>query len=276
MTEINFIDGQALTPSSFGETNAQTGVWQPKKYAGTYGTNGFYLPFTDNSALTSGSNAGLGKDFSGNGNYWNTNNISLTSGSTYDSMTDVPTLTSATASNFCVMNPLDKGTASIIAGGNLNYTTDSSTNHSLARATFGVSSGKWYWEVLANSTSSANTIGIANQSASLSQYAGANANSWGWDSLGSTYYNGSPTTYGATWGSGDVLGVALDMDAGTITFYKNGTSQGQAYSSITGTIFPALSDGGSATTANFSINFGQRPFAYTPPTGFVALNTFNL
>jgi hypothetical protein len=50
LTEINFIDGQALTPSSFGETNAITGVWQPKKYAGTYGTNGFYLNFSDNSA----------------------------------------------------------------------------------------------------------------------------------------------------------------------------------------------------------------------------------
>ncbi|NBT49269.1 MAG: hypothetical protein EBT07_15905, partial [Actinobacteria bacterium] len=91
LTEINFVNGQALDPSSFGSTNATTGVWQPAGYSGSYGTNGFYLPFTDNSALTSGSNAGLGKDFSGNGNYWNTNNISITSGSTYDSMTDVPT-----------------------------------------------------------------------------------------------------------------------------------------------------------------------------------------
>ena len=103
---IHFIDGQALTPSSFGETSSTTGVWQPKRYSGTYGTNGFYLPFTDNSALTSGSNAGLGKDFSGNGNYWNTNNISITSGSTYDSMTDVPTLTSATQANYPVLNPI--------------------------------------------------------------------------------------------------------------------------------------------------------------------------
>jgi dienelactone hydrolase len=51
---------------------------------------------------------GLGKDFSGNGNYFTTNNISITTGSTYDSMTDVPTLTSATASNFAVVNPLNK------------------------------------------------------------------------------------------------------------------------------------------------------------------------
>jgi len=100
LAEVNFIDGQALTPSSFGSTNSTTGVWQPAAYTGTYGTNGFYLPFTDNSALTTSSNVGLGKDFSGNGNYWTTNNISITAGVTYDSMTDVPTLTSATAANF--------------------------------------------------------------------------------------------------------------------------------------------------------------------------------
>jgi hypothetical protein len=103
--EINFIDGQALTPSSFGSTNTLTGVWQPARYTGTYGTNGFYLPFTDNSALTTSSNVGLGRDYSGNGNYWTTNNISITAGVTYDSMTDVPTLTSATAANFAVLNP---------------------------------------------------------------------------------------------------------------------------------------------------------------------------
>jgi hypothetical protein len=104
LAEINYIDGQALTPSSFGSTNALTGVWQPAPYTGTYGTNGFYLPFTDNSALTTSSNVGLGRDYSGNGNYWTTNNISITAGVTYDSMTDVPTLTSATASNFPVLN----------------------------------------------------------------------------------------------------------------------------------------------------------------------------
>ena len=101
LTEINFIDGQQLTPSSFGQADSQTGVWQPKKYAGTYGTNGFYLPFTDNSGATSTT---IGKDFSGNGNNWTPNNISVTAGSTYDSMTDVPTLTSATAANYAVLN----------------------------------------------------------------------------------------------------------------------------------------------------------------------------
>jgi hypothetical protein len=101
LAEINFIDGQALTPNSFGTFNSY-GVWQPITYGGSYGTNGFYLPFSNNASTTT-----LGYDFSPNGNNWTTNNISLTAGATYDSMTDVPTLTSATAANYCVYaNPL--------------------------------------------------------------------------------------------------------------------------------------------------------------------------
>ncbi len=106
MTEINFIDGQALTPSSFGETDAITGVWKPKKYTGTYGTNGFFLNFSDNSNNTA---ATIGKDYSGNGNNWTPNNISVTSGSTYDSMLDVPTLWADGGNgrgNYAVVNPL--------------------------------------------------------------------------------------------------------------------------------------------------------------------------
>ena len=80
MTEINFIDGQALDPTYFGEYNEDTGVWQPKKYGGAYGTNGFYLNFSDNTSTTT-----LGYDTSGNSNNWTANNISVTSGATYDS-----------------------------------------------------------------------------------------------------------------------------------------------------------------------------------------------
>ena len=87
LTETNFVDGQALTSSSFGEYDTITGVWKPKKYTGTYGTNGFYLNFSDNSASTA---ATIGKDYSGNGNNWTPNNISVTAGVTYDSMIDVP------------------------------------------------------------------------------------------------------------------------------------------------------------------------------------------
>jgi hypothetical protein len=114
LTEINYIDGQVLTPTSFGAYNSY-GVWSPAKYTGTYGTNGFYLNFQDNSGATATT---IGKDSSGNGNNWTPNNISVTAGVTYDSMTDVPTLTSATNANFCVLNSLARNTSATIADGN--------------------------------------------------------------------------------------------------------------------------------------------------------------
>lgn len=273
LAEVNFIDGQALTPSSFGATSSTTGVWQPKKYTGTYGTNGFYLPFTDNSALTSGSNAGLGKDFSGNGNYWNTNNISITSGSTYDSMTDVPTLTSATASNFSVMNPLDQAGGLLVTDGNLKVTAN--TGWDGARATFSLpSTGKYYWETTCISRSTGATVGILSTTAVITGDLGAAATGYVYNSGdGQKYNNGSASAYGATWGTNDVIGIAWDADAGSLVFYKNGTSQGTAWTGLSGTFSPAIGVNGSDSMA---ANFGQRPFAYTPPTGYVALNTFNL
>lgn len=91
LSEIYLIDGQAITPSSFGETDAITGRWKAKAYSGTYGTNGFYLKFSDNSSLTTTSNVGIGKDFSGNGHYWATNGLSVTAGAGNDSLVDSPT-----------------------------------------------------------------------------------------------------------------------------------------------------------------------------------------
>jgi hypothetical protein len=265
LTEINFIDGQALTPSSFGSTNALTGVWQPARYGGTYGTNGFYLPFTDNSTA-----AALGTDFSGNSNTWTTNNISITAGATYDSMTDVPTLTSATAANFCTLNPLAKASAQTLSDGNLTL-ADSGSN-SKVLGTIGVTSGKWYWEIVPFASVN-QMIGIALTTSPISQYPGQDANSWSWyQGNGGVKINNSTQTAYATFTNNDVIGVALDLSAGTITFYKNNTSQGVAFSSLpAGTYTPTL-----GYTGSMYANFGQRPFTYTPPTGFVSLNTFNL
>ena len=159
LTEYNFIGGQALTPSSFGATDAATGVWAPAKYTGTYGTNGYYLKFSD-IATTSGSNAGLGKDFSGNTNYWTTNNISVTAGTTYDAMTDSPTLTSATVANYCVLNPLSSNTVPSIINANLNFSGTKSTTNSTnnTRGTIGMSSGKWYWECVVTTDAAGNAL----------------------------------------------------------------------------------------------------------------------
>jgi hypothetical protein len=276
-TEVNFVNALQLTPSSFGSTNALTGVWQPARYTGTYGTNGFFLEFKDNSSLTTSSNVGLGKDTSGNGNYWTTNNISITAGVTYDSMTDVPTLTSATASNFAVLNPLKINATNppTITNGNLQTLT-AATNFGITFGTIGVSTGKFYWEITPTSLTGGGSIGVANDSAALDQFLGQNANGWSYYNDGNKYNNNTATAYGASYVANDVIGVALDMSAGTLVFYKNNSSQGTAFTGLTGTLFPAMSDGSGSGSSTFAANFGQRPFSYTPPTGFVALNTFNL
>jgi len=290
MAEVNFIDGQALTPSSFGETDTTTGSWKPKAYTGTYGTNGFYLKFSD-IATTSGSNAGLGKDFSGNANYWTTNNISVTAGTTYDAMIDSPTLTSATVANYCTLNPLPYyGGFSVLSRGNLQFTSGN-TNWMRALATFAVSSGKWYWEVTANNTLS-QMHGIVTAT-TTSYYAGA-TNWVGYDATGYGYFsdngdkwnNNAGASYGASYGAGDIIGIAFDADNGKLYFSKNGTFQASgdpaagtnaAFTGLTnGPYVPAVSLATTSGANTCDANFGQRPFSYTPPTGFVRLNTFNL
>jgi hypothetical protein len=273
MTEVNFIDGQALIPSSFGETNAQTGVWQPKAYSGSYGTNGFYLNFSDNSNTTA---ATLGKDYSGNGNNWTPNNFSVTAGAGNDSLVDSPTsygtdtgVGGEVRGNYCTLNPLDKESSITLANGNLDVTA--SGTWVSVRSTFGMTSGKWYWETTFNGFQI--MIGIGTSAATLSNYIGADTNGWAYYFGGQKYTNSTGTAYGASYTTGDIIGIAFDADAGSLTFYKNGTSQGVAFTGLTsGPYFPAL--GLNSATPN--INFGQRPFAYTAPSGFKALCTQNL
>jgi len=280
LTEINFIDGQALTPSSFGETDSSTGVWKPKAFSGTYGTNGFYLNFSDNSASTA---ATIGKDYSGNGNNWTPNNISVTAGVTYDSMVDSPTVGSL-SSNYAVLAPTWAGTTSSIGGawsnGNLKYTT-TSTNQ-LALSSFALpSSGKYYWEVTLTTIfggypNSNPKFGICDGT-----YYASGLGAWYVRADGLKYNQSSTSSacFGSAFADGNVVAFAVDMDSQTITFYKNNTAGSAGFTSIlsgaSGNIlYPFV--GGSQSGDVFDANFGQRPFSYTPPTGFVALNTYNL
>jgi hypothetical protein len=270
MTEVNFIDGQALTPTSFGSTNALTGVWQPARYTGTYGTNGFYLKFTDNSTA-----AALGTDFSGNSNTWTTNNISVTAGVTYDSMTDVPTLTSATAANFAVLNPILQNSwwASPNRGNISNANLRLSGQNGTAFSTFDVATtGKWYLELTITSYNNGSTY----PSSIITSARSRNTFEISYLATGVKSINSTPSAYGASWTTGDIIGIAIDKANNQVTFYKNNVSQG----AITNT-FPSetvlvgyYAENVASDTIDF--NFGQRPFTYTPPTGFVALNTFNL
>jgi hypothetical protein len=289
LTEINFVDGQQLAPTSFGTTNSY-GVWQPITYGGSYGTNGFYLPFTNNTNTTT-----IGYDFSPNGNNWTSSGINVTAYSgtppnnvNYDSMTDVPTLTSATAANYATLNPLAVGSSATLSDASLKIAGLNSANVGASYSTIGMTTGKWYFEVTAVGVGSNFTYALVEDVVDTSALNVSGSIFAGYRSTGDTYGTVSITT--TTWNSaGVVIGVAVDCDNGAVYFANantwinsgvptSGASRTGAittYTAGTKTLF-----GGVGCFQNSSqsaaINFGQRPFSYTPPTNFVALNTYNL
>jgi hypothetical protein len=252
MTEFNFIDGQALDPTDFGEFD-DNGTWKPLAYTGTYGTNGFYLN-------------GVGvTDESGNGNDWTNNNLDLSTptADTYDQMKDTPSLVDENAGNFCTWNPLRPNAAMSYANGNLDATSNGGSGRS-AYGTFGMSSGKWYFET----TGGDNSVGVATIEGT--PYAIYTA-------TGTYSINGTTTSSKATYITSDIIGCAYDADGGNIEFFKNGVSQGSSsFTAGLGLPVVAQFSGTISVTRTCSANFGQRPFAYTPPSGFLKLNTFNL
>jgi hypothetical protein len=255
VAEFHYIDGQALTPASFGQTTALTGAWVPSEYGGSYGTTGFYLPFSDGTSLTT-----LGYDESGNNNDWTLNNVSITAGITYDWMSDTPT------DNYATLNSLKNG--GTLAGANLNYSSAATVN---AFATFGMEAGKWYWEVTATSVN--NAVGIALDSLSSATYPLTSALAWCYAGVNGNKYNGSAAAYGATYTTNDIIGVTFDAATGELTFYKNNASQGVAFTVPTGVPYFPIATTSTAGAISASYNFGQRPFTYTPPSGYVALSS---
>lgn len=137
VSDAYMIDGQQLMPSAFQTADGRN---LPIKYSGTYGTNGWHMEFKDKSAVTSGSNAGIGKDTSGNGYYLNTTGISVTAGSTYDAFTDVPINTSASSAMFAT---LDRDYSGLSTLTNCNLTASGTTDLPTIRPT----KGNWYFEI---------------------------------------------------------------------------------------------------------------------------------
>ena len=267
MAEINFIDGTQAAATAFGETNAK-GQWVPIEFKGTYGSNGFYLKGQDSSAL--------GDDSSGNGNDWTTSNLAAT-----DQMSDSPT------NNWCTLSSLDAATFTL-NNGNLGFDGTSSAAWLTARATMSIpSSGKWYWECIATSSGNAGdpNFGIVadtvnTQVADWLQDPLAYAYSTRQDSVLNNNWVG---TSRGTYTGGNVLQIAYDADTGKLHFgiqnsWINGGdpadgSDPDFTTSTTPTFLPYVAIYNNKTG---SINFGQSAFAYTPPTGFLALNSANL
>lgn len=280
LTEIHFVDGQALTPSSFAESDATTGEWNPKLYAGTYGNNGFKLTLSDNT--TTGT---LGTDNSGvNSNNFLASGLSVTAGVGNDSLVDTPTSYGADTGvggevrgNYCVLSPVNNPAGETIANGGLDGSLDiANAGASRLAGTMAVSSNKWYWEVLLTNAAAGNLhIGVIPSSNYSSQNLATITGALAYGSGGTFINNTSSSSYGATFTNNDTIGVALDLDAGTLIFYKNGTSQGTAATGITGAYTPAMSDTISGSWA-FTVNFGQRPFTSTAPSGYKALCDANM
>ena len=274
-----YIDGQALAPTEFGEVNEDTGEWVPIEYSGTYAGNSVYLNYSDS--------ADFGTDSSGEGN-----DFTATSIPAVQQSIDTPT------NNFCNMNPLDKAGSMLSEDGNLRALTNSGTNPRM-NATFQIpSTGKWYWEFVDRHGLSI-MIGVDDQYNQGSVY--GNNTSVIYNSGNGNKYNFSGTaSYGASWTTGDIIGVALNRTDNQITFYKNNSTQGTL--TIGGTaaqrarLMPMIGTGTTGAGGG-TFNFGQDSsffgvktsgsaaasdgngvgdFYYTPPTGYLALCTDNL
>ena len=276
MAEIHWVEGEALAPTDFGEFDEDSAIWIPKQYTGSYGTNGFYLDFSNSGSL--------GADASGNGNNWTLNNIAAA-----DQATDTPT------NNFATINVLRQSSdrMPLISEGATEFGNNVNA-YRYAPATMGVTSGKWYWEV--KPTVDGNTLvsgaGIASSQTTLEFYGVTDNFVYHYD--GDRYVNGTAlSSYGTAWSTNDIIGFAYDADNWTLTCYVNNSSQGNLLASQTdlsaelfipyvysyGTHTYQINFGGYTTMSNTHTNTdenGYGSFVYAPPSGYYALCTKNL
>ena len=293
MAHVHFIDGTAYDASTFGETDATTGIWKPKTAPSvTYGTNGFFLKFENSGAF--------GTDSSGNGNNFTVNG---TMTQTIDTPSNV----------FATLNPLNVPTsnAPTFSNGNLKTVCGTTGGAYMGSATMGVSSGKYYAEMKVKTVDSviAGVSANASEDARDNVYPGQQADSVGiLLSNGQKYINDSGSTYGASLSANDILQIALDLDNNNVYFGKNGQwsngsgswNQSSPSSAISitassnttdGFYFFSVGDGGGSQAGDVEWNFGngyfgttavasaQNPddgigiFEYSVPTGYKALCT---
>jgi hypothetical protein len=313
LAETYFIDGQQLAPTDFGETN-ENGVWIPKAYEGSYGTNGFFLEFKQTG--TSQNSSGMGADTSGNDHHFAVSNLAAT-----DVTTDTPT------NNFATLNPLavsrfSSGNAAVFAEGNLQIATQTSDNDRVfSVASMGVTSGKWYWEIKAVVASKCDTgVCDANTVLGYSQHFNNETSppAISVNPAGNIYGKGGEDyddhlDWAPDLVNNDIIMWALDMDNYELWHGINGTwsDSGDPTSGATGTggivnesgnayrtnlnhgepMFPFVQDASTGGQMKAEFNFGNAPFTissgnadangygnfeYAVPSGYYALCTKNL
>ena len=289
MTEVVFIDGQQLDATSFGEFDEDSGIWKPIDVSGlTFGTNGFYLDFENSGSL--------GADVSGNGNNFTVNNL-----------TSIDQSSDSCTNNFATINiltPVD----TTVSEGNLKY-SDTNSNFKGVVGTFGASSGKWYYEVKIVTVGDAHHVGIVDidqQQGAVAETPGSQSNGYSLSNERDVYNNNGIlsgyTDWTGTYGNGDIMGIAMDLDNNKLYFSKGGQwSAGDGtWGSTTFNASTAPITINSGVTYTFStsayngtgeINFGSPSFTissgntdadgygnfeYAVPSGYYSLNTKNL
>ena len=292
LAEAVLIDGQALTPTSFGEFDSQTGIWVPKDVSGlTFGTNGFYLDFKDSSAL--------GNDAAGSNNF------------TVNNLTSLDQNTDTCTTNFATLNLVAQTNSGVfLREGNTKMSMSSNVGQRNYLSTIAMTRGKWYFEALmdnvgTNNSGSAPYIGVfAYPDYVGNQYAGDTGGA-GYNTGGYIYSNGgSGTNTGTTYTNADTIGCALDLDNNKIYWHKNGTyvnagsGIGNPSTGANGYSISNIINGdmgfcvsGFNINAEWACNFGNPYYAissgntdgngfgnfeYAVPTGFLSLNTKNL
>jgi hypothetical protein len=288
LAEVVFIDGQQLTPSSFGEFDEDSPtIWKPKNVSGlTFGNNGFYLDFEDSSNL--GNDANGGTDLT-------ESNLAAT-----DQSTDTCT------NNFATLNPLGgkRGNNTTFSEGNLKSVDTGSTNgvDPNLHATFGLTAGSWYFEMKAEAITGGRMASIAllvQDGQGPDDYVDARTVNLYYEKNSSgnkiRKFASDVETGLADNAANDIFGVALDIDNGTVQFYKNGSAYGSQVTGLSSsgktTFISMLGEGGSGRAATCNVNFGSPAFAissgnaddngygnfeYDVPAGFLAICTKNL
>ena len=300
IAELHVIDGQYYDASYFGETD-NNGVWVPKEYEGSYGSDGYYLEFKQTG--TSQNASGIGADTSGS-----TNHFAVSGVDAKDVCIDTPT------NNFMTMNPLTTNSRGTFAEGNLMVTTDvqgSDPYGQVEFGTFAVNKGKWYYEAKINSVGSGGALGIGwNERWEAGSYTNGHNN--GGSSGNVMYRSGGTIQIGSShtqstgvdsFTSNDIIGVALDLDNDKVYFYKNGNPQddptpdpddndGRAVVSTYNNYWtPWMSKDDTNYESTVEFNFGNPTFTvsstqaddngygnfeYDVPTGYYALCSKNL
>jgi hypothetical protein len=274
MADVHFVES-VKQPSDFGRYQ-EDGVWVPKNYTGTYGTNGFHLTF--DSSQTNG----IGHDSSGNGNHFTASGFDTAAISSSNFDNDVDYLDTPT-SNYATLNPLaltsDYGLTSaasyepaILSDANLK-STGVSAKYSFATPTILVpddSTETFYFETRINAIVASDPNIVVRFYDGSNNYQVFINNAGTVSSSSSLGVSGTGPSFNSV---GDVVGLQLNMSSNTIRYQVNGGTVSSDFTFNDLGLPAALSHNHYNT--NVSVNFGQYPFLYQP-TGTVALQTNNL